>query len=240
MAAVRLDVPSVAKVVTNSLRVRSRPEISAASQKLTPLLDAPLKIAVLAGPVSRSGYDWYLIKPLRGDTWFRPSGVSWGWVAAASRQGEPWIRQVPYDCPPKPMTLARLEALDGFIGWLCFGGESVTVRAQIVEGACMIDGAPELRPGWFFPSAEVAFNPPGTTPEESDPCQMLPVLHPDARLPDGGLRSLVGSTVQVTGVFDHPAARSCKLRLFDTEKWIGPPEGAIGCRETFVITRVRR
>lgn len=50
----------------------------------TGLLHQGQRARVLEGPVAASGYDWYLLRV----------GELEGWVAAASREGEPWLTRV--------------------------------------------------------------------------------------------------------------------------------------------------
>ena len=58
-------------------------------------------MVVLDGPVQASGYDWYLVQPtIMSDT---EQPYPFGWVAAAGKDGEPWI---------EPMT-PRMSAVAG-------------------------------------------------------------------------------------------------------------------------------
>ncbi|MCJ7710072.1 MAG: hypothetical protein MUQ32_04495, partial [Chloroflexi bacterium] len=76
-------VVTVAVTVVDSLRVRSEPRISDDSFKEEPLLPLGTPLYVLDGPVSASGYDWYEVFPLNSQD------LPQGWVASASRDGEP-------------------------------------------------------------------------------------------------------------------------------------------------------
>src|SRR5690242_16336122 len=62
-ASPQLKLGSVATVVTDGLRVRSQPEVSDASEKLTPLLERGQHVFVVKGPVSGSGFRWYEVQP---------------------------------------------------------------------------------------------------------------------------------------------------------------------------------
>lgn len=77
--------------VSDQLRVRSEPEVSASSKKYEPLLPLGTELRVLEGPVSRSGYIWYRVAPQSVEL---AGGVTDGWVAIASADGEPWIGDV--------------------------------------------------------------------------------------------------------------------------------------------------
>ena len=105
-----VPIPSdtYARVVTDDLRVRSKPGVSDDSKKLEPLLQDGV-VVVLDGPVQASGYDWYLVQPnvMRQDDVEYP----FGWVAAADKDGEPWIEPGDLECPPLPANLEDLEAV---------------------------------------------------------------------------------------------------------------------------------
>ena len=73
-------------VATDGLRVRSLPTVGESSERFEPTLDAGVPFYIVAGPVIADGYAWYQIDPYEGD----PS-LPFGWVAAGSREGEPWI-----------------------------------------------------------------------------------------------------------------------------------------------------
>lgn len=59
-----LKLGSIATVVSDGLRVRSRPEVSDDSKKLEPLLQRGDHVFVVKGPVAGSGYRWYEVQPL--------------------------------------------------------------------------------------------------------------------------------------------------------------------------------
>ena len=81
---------TVAIAVEPDLRVRSLPEVSEASTMLSPLLRNGDALYVIGGPVPGSGYDWYEVHAPRADLT--------GWVAAAAKTGEDWIRPVSLGC----------------------------------------------------------------------------------------------------------------------------------------------
>ena len=85
--------------VSDDLRVRSKPRVSADSVKYQPLLAIGTVLEVLKGPVAASGYWWYRVRlmddPLLG-------GITTGWVAAADHDGELWIDWYGPDTEPVP------------------------------------------------------------------------------------------------------------------------------------------
>jgi len=87
---VALD-PLVGKVVvtvSDNLVVRSEPRVSDDSIMYEPWLPTGTELTVLDGPVSGSGYAWYRVKPI---SLYLMGGHDDGWVAAAGKDGEPWI-----------------------------------------------------------------------------------------------------------------------------------------------------
>ena len=77
-------------VISDNLRVRSKPGTGEDSRKYEPLLHKGACFLIVKGPVAASGYVWYLVdlafpdSPLAG-------GVTRGWVAAGDRDGTWWI-----------------------------------------------------------------------------------------------------------------------------------------------------
>ena len=79
---------ALAVTVSDRLRVRSKPEVDAASVKYQPVLPVGTQLQVLDGPVEGSGYQWVRVAPV-GVT--LDGGVADGWVAIADHDGTPWI-----------------------------------------------------------------------------------------------------------------------------------------------------
>ncbi len=220
-----VTVDAVAVTVVDDLRVRSMPRISEDSYKYEPLLPRGTALYVLDGPVSASGYDWYDVAQLSSRA--LPSG----WVAGASRDGEPWVAAGAFDCPPLPTDFRSLLALPDGVGLACFQRVPITVQARLIWCACDIDGA-WYTPEWFH----LNNNPdllvePGVTRVPPDMADWFGLnldpagQHPDV-LPVGGI-------VEVTGVFDHPAAAACTRTEMD-----GKPIASQGCRLEFAVTRL--
>jgi hypothetical protein len=119
-----LEPGTAAAVATDNLRVRSLPNVSDDSSKLTPLLDAGTRLWVVRGPAVGSGFDWY--KVLVPSVSNANGGMLGGWVAVASKTGETWVRPDEIDCPPPDdVTLDDMRALASrpFLhgGLACFG-----------------------------------------------------------------------------------------------------------------------
>ena len=172
---------------------------------------------VIQGPVMADGYEWYQFSALglppnsgcavpvdlECPTWF-------GWVAAASQDGEPWIEPTSLDCPDSPMNMQDLALARGDVERLaCNPDGSITVRGWWPEqpdepglgGACA-SGPPS---GWLY-------------------CQNINynlVVMDDTRSSEGfGLKVSIdpasgvtmperGQWIEVVGHFDDPAAPGC-------------------------------
>jgi len=176
---------------------------------------------VLGGPTAASGYDWWEVVP----TWFAIDGQSHGWVAGASREGEPWIQPAGIDCPPTPVDLAALKELTDGMALACFSGQPITIRARLVDCQCDITG-PRTHPGWLGLGSEVLLVDPSET--RPPPPQDWYLLHLD---PDAGVSAVpVNQVVDVTGIFDHPDATECR---YDGDE---EPSAVVACRSAFAVT----
>lgn len=92
----RLQPGALAVTVSDRLRVRSLPEVSAASIKYRPLLPAGTSLVVTGGPVSASGYTWFRVLPIGVAL---DGGVDEGWVAAGDHDGTAWLALAPDPTP---------------------------------------------------------------------------------------------------------------------------------------------
>jgi len=83
--------PFVGKVVvtvTDDLVVRSAPRVANDSVIHRPYLPRGTELKVIGGPVKASGYTWYQVVPVTFVLEGKPPS---GWVAAAGKDGAPWI-----------------------------------------------------------------------------------------------------------------------------------------------------
>ncbi|HEU4673657.1 MAG TPA: hypothetical protein VFS32_12225, partial [Candidatus Limnocylindrales bacterium] len=189
------------------------------------------------GPVAASGYEWYEVAPidvrltgLAGE----PATVvteSLGWVAAASRSGDAWLTPGSATCPPLPSDFRTLFGSTEGMRLACLGGIPVTVPARLVESNCDSDPALEYDPAWFGSWQGAPMLVDRTDSAAGPQCLHL-LLAPGARHPNP---LPVDRVVSVTGLFDHPDARECRIR------WEGAPfERTDSCRSMFVVTSLRR
>jgi hypothetical protein len=218
-------VGTIAATVIHGLRVRSKPSVSDDSFRLEPPLPLGTKLYVLGGPVSASGYVWYEVAPLTSRT--LPSG----WVASSSRDTEPWIAAGAFDCPPVPIDFRSLAALPEGVGLACFSRVPITVRARLIGCMCDVDGS-WYTPFWFHLNDDPdLLVEPGVTSVPPDMADWFGLnLDPAGEHPDVPPE---GDVVEVTGMFDHPAAASCTRTDMD-----GEPVPSQGCRLEYAVTRL--
>ena len=154
-----------AVVVTDDLRVRSKPGVTDDSKKLEPLLQQPMSLLVLDGPVQASGYDWYQrpADPLRHGHNDVPVRMDRG-----RRQGRRADRIEPRakGCPSVPETVDDLGSITQtapmYYEITCFGGDEITFQARIGSSEIGCD----LEPPW------------GVDPVWLDPCKGPTYLEP--------------------------------------------------------------
>ena len=110
-----LTLDTIVQTTVDSLSVRLEPGVGA--ERLGSLaLGSPSYL--VAGPTEADGFQWYQVSglglppatgcagtvesdPYNCPFWF-------GWVAAASESGEPWLEPAPRDCPATPLTAEAL------------------------------------------------------------------------------------------------------------------------------------
>ncbi len=240
--AAKLTVGSIATVVTDDLRVRSRPEVSDASKKLVPLLQHGQDLFVVKGPVAGSGYRWYEVQPVGGAR--TDPGGPFGWVAVADKAGEPWIKGGGFVCPATPKTFDAFVALEPLEWVACFGRKSMTFPARLAdpEATCGVDIGWTITPDWLAstcPHPEFIVFGPKVNGDSFDSV-IDPGLDTSAFRPGPEMKDWIAVTV--TGHFDHKAAPKCKG--ISTEPGVAVPIGRdeiiTSCRATFVITGLKR
>jgi hypothetical protein len=229
----------VASVLVDDLRVRSEPGINPDSELLQPLLAAGQDVYVVDGPIPLDGYTWYAVAGREPDGSLDES-VPRGWVAMASRDGEPWLG--PISAAPCPTGALSVEALIALTDrTACFGGGEV----QLLATPAVVDalgGVP------CFPAEDN----PNCAYEPAWLIEAFYAVHPTdgwigsrplfwtVAAPGATLAEWDGSdvTLSITGHFDDQAAQTC--RVYDTvtnEPLVKSAEQAIeDCRQTFVVT----
>jgi hypothetical protein len=239
--AVELKVGSIATVVTNDLRVRSRPEVSEASEKLVPLLRTGQALLVVKGPVAASGYRWYEVAPMNAGIDNRPP---FGWVAAADKTGQPWIKPGGFACPKAPTTFNAFMAVERIVWLACYGRKPLSFPARIgaPEATCGVDPGWTVTPEWL---GAICVGPAFfVVGPKANSDSFYSIIEP--RLDVSGFRPGFAEKdwipVTVTGAFDHPASKSCRGKLLAdyASPMPGPDEVILGCRTQYVISGIKR
>jgi hypothetical protein len=237
-SAPQLPQDSVVKVVTTDLRVRSKPEVSDSSVKLEPLLDAPRLLFVMDGPVEASGYTWYEVAPI-GDA-ATTVELPIGWVAAADKDGTPWIQEVTPDCPSRPTSVKALWRIDAVLALACFGETPITVPARLAqpEATCGIDIGWTIEPDWLGSTCpQPRFLIESTTEAGLSINSIIdPSLDVSRWKPGVDPEDWVA--VRITGRFDHPAAATCHGVSNGEPVPYSRDRIVLSCRATFVITKI--
>lgn len=223
----------IAETVVDGVRMRSQPTTGAESAMYEPLLSTGTRLFVVDGPVAGSGYAWYQVLPISGEV--RDVAAS-GWVAATSRDGEPWLRDTILNCPSDLFeNFAGLANLGGAGGLSCFGSSELSFLAAIRSCDCSVMG-PAPSPYWLAGPDPTGYRlgaPPWLEPAEG---VIEPAFHPDLQ---GVPRLTSGEVYQVTAHYDDPAASTCVPDDGFLEGPLGDPVAQIGrCRMTLVVTRV--
>jgi hypothetical protein len=211
--------------IVDALRVRTLPLIAPESSQVEPLLPRNTIMYVVDGPVAASGYSWFQVVPVISRS------LPYGWIAMASRDGERWIEPTDFRCPPTPTNVRALSHLSLAVGLACFARIPITVRARVVACGCDIDGPP-MSPDWFSSasgSPELLVDVGETRPPAIGEDWLALHLDPKAEL---NADLTLGAIVEVTGMFDHPAAKTCTV----TEE--GVPTTSLLCRMTFAVTKL--
>ena len=160
----QLEPDTIAAATVDGLSVRGGPGRDA--ERLGSL-SAGNKSFVVEGPTEADGLAWYLVSnlglppnsgcavlQLETDPYNCP--VWFGWVAAASEEGEPWLEPHALDCPPQPFSAEQLILARTDLQRLaCLGGEAFTFRAWWPEipddaglgGTCAAQDRPS---GWLL------------------------------------------------------------------------------------------
>lgn len=196
----------VAQVVTTDLVVRSAPGGGADSEIYPGALAAPTLLFVVDGPVTASGYDWYLVDPFTMDNSQPPVDWRLGWVAAGSRDGtEAWIGPAAPNCPAPDVD--ALIALSPIAALACYGDRPLTLDGSFGGFSSVVPGV--IQPYWLGVTVHM-LRPPDTPPDAPLTGPTLYFHVPgDQPFDPRTLDFEVGTAVRVVGHFDDPAAQTC-------------------------------
>ena len=240
-------------VATDGLRVRGLPTVGDESERLEPTLPEGVRLYVVDGPVAANGYAWYQVSPY-GDPLERvgPTGdwtqvgveverrlLPFGWVAAASRTGEPWIEGFPLGCDtvaPSAESLVSGEPLEHLFCSLAGEtprtippGPDIAVEGTLSCSLADDHWGPLSGPSWIDQRGECAL--------QTTAGRMRVSGRPISALLDG-----VGSAVEgryaIVGHFDDAEASECQSGGFEGAAARHPAQDVLDCRAEFVATTV--
>ena len=244
---VNIGSDSFARVLVDDLRVRSKPGVSDDSKKLEPLLQRGEVLLVLDGPVRASGYDWYQVQPVNSYNAANESSL-FGWVAAAGKDGEPWLKRHRVECPPLPTDLSEIVSVKWIdakvVQMMCFGDHEITFLARLVTPSewCGLGEWPAVEPAWMGECTTAPNYLVGVDDDEGE-MALHPAWAPDVDLsfaPEVESPPEAWPMVAVSGRFDHAAAIGCHSPgdEMDTPS-IDPALTVLMCRTQFVVTSLR-
>ena len=219
---------AIAEVVADTLRVRGLPSTSASSAKFERLLGRGDRVFIVDGPVRADGYDWYLVQSMV-DQGSEP-GAPFGWVAAASRDGVPWIDDVEETgCPSVPDDANRFGVLPPEVLIHCFGRTELSFELD-ANVYCLPDEARQVEPAWMGA---------GCGELSGDACGSCGLaIAADPALGIEIPREQSGHWA-FRGHFDDPAAATCHgITAGDTQA--AQQFGVHLCRTTFVLSSLER
>jgi len=116
-------------VATDGLRVRSLPTVGEQSVRLEPTLAEGVRVYITDGPAPADGYAWYQAQPYDGER-----ALPFGWIAAGSRDGEPWIEPFPLGCDtvaPSAEGLVSGEPLEHLYCWISARNPDIIVEGDV-------------------------------------------------------------------------------------------------------------
>ena len=219
---VALEVDSLAEVIVSDLVVRSEPSVEGNSTIYENHLTDGDRLYVVAGPTAASGYNWYQVQPIQREGGTVDEELPFGWVAAASRGGEPWLQPLDFQCPGMPPSVDLIAGLAPEERLHCFRDQGIGFAAE--WQGCGIQDPATLEPGWF----------------ENPACTVGPAgTFFAVRLPPGVNPPQSGGRVQVAGQFDDPRAQECRWINENPDIPEPPAEQVIfRCRTEYVATAV--
>jgi hypothetical protein len=238
---------AVVATTVEGLTVRESPGLD--GERLGTLAGGALSF-VAGGPTDADGFRWYLVSglglppnsgcagPFETDPFNCP--IWFGWIAAASESGEPWLVEHDIACPQDRLTVENLAVGRTALERLaCFGAEPITFRGYWPEipdsglgGACLADQEPS---GWLL-CQNINYNRVAVDDEEGWSGIALRVsVDPatDVTLPEPE------TWVEVTAHLDDSAAQGCDEAAEAFEEPDRPPEQyVLDCRVELVVEQM--
>jgi hypothetical protein len=236
---------SLAEVIVDELIARSAPGTGSDSE-IHPGTISEGAYLWLHRSVSASGYDWYQVVA-RSHPLLEADPTVWdAWVAAGSRDGEPWIAPVTLECPDDP-TLDAVARMPGAARVGCFGSASIRLEGW-VHPRWGSGGCDTAEPGWLTcPFAKlilVSAEPPGAALQQPGgaPGWETGASRLALAFPPGMTRptTSTGQAVVAIGHFDDPAAEECGYPEDGSFPVliVPDPDSVQACRGYFVLESI--
>ena len=212
-------------VATDGLRVRSLPNVGEQSERLEPTLAEGVRVYITDGPVSADGYTWYQAQPYHDE-----QALPFGWLAAGSREGKPWIEPFPLGCDsvaPSADSLVSGERLEHLYCSVIAGDPDITVEGDVWCTIADDHHGVLSGPAWI---------------DQSGYCELRTAFgsrwlygEPVIRLLDEA-RNPVEGRYRITGHFNDSGAVACRDSGMGGSE--PPPAAAVilSCRAAFVVT----
>ncbi|MGH2357592.1 MAG: hypothetical protein ACRDGJ_06210 [Candidatus Limnocylindria bacterium] len=189
---------TIGEVLVTDLVVRSAPGVGADSEILEGRLTLGDTVYVIEGPVQASGYAWFLVAEIAE----LREAPSLGWIAQASREGEPWVRRTEPPCPDE-ISVEALASVAESLRLFCFGGQELTLDGEIQPFCGQTD--PVIQDPSWLGNYGCAFS----APDRPDAVSDWPAIsvHFDPQRMGGG--PPFTGPAQIVGRHDAPVAQAC-------------------------------
>jgi hypothetical protein len=212
-------------VATDGLRVRSLPTVGEQSERLEPTLAEGVRVYITDGPAPADGYAWYQVQPYDGQR-----ALPFGWIAAGSRDGEPWIEPLPLGCDsvaPSAEGLVTGERLEHLYCSTNARNPDITFEGNVWCTFADDHHGGLSGPNWIDQSGYCELR----TASGSRWLYGAPVM----RLLDEA-RNPVEGRYTITGHFDDPGAADCRASGMEGSRPPPPAAVILSCRTAFVVT----
>jgi hypothetical protein len=244
---VSLDLNSIVATAVTDLSIRAEP--STGSTRLGSLELGALSF-VASGPTDAGGYRWYLLSglglppasgctaPLTTDPYNCPQWF--GWVAAASPDGVPWLVEQAPECPGEPIQADDLIiGVTDLIRLACFGSDPFTFRGYLPEmpddaepnESCLSEDEPS---DWLLCQNRSTYGIVVDNTKGFDGLGANVSIDPAS----GVSMPERGTWVQLTVHLDDPAAQGCDDAAAAHDGALPPERYVLSCRGYMVVESV--
>lgn len=246
--AVAFPPDTYASVLPEEIIFHTKPGLTDADEPFELVLIGGDDVLVLDAPTEIDGVEWYPVTPAADVLGGGAYDV--GWIPAVGEGGVPTIKPRTVDCPPIPATHEQLLGYfeSGYMhyGITCWSGAPITIQARLgtTTSRCEEEREWTWDPGWLGTCRAAPQTLTPIDPEFPD-FFFHPSWQPGVDLgiaPEPGTELADQPIVEVTGTFDHPAARTCRNRLLDEDSTVPEPDPVrtvFLCRVLFVVTSMR-